>query len=232
MCKDLKLEDIEVDVTSSQLLLSEELAFLRNSINSTNISSNNSSSPAVISIINNGSNSSNGNDDNEKIRSMQAENNNLKLLLSQAKLDISKNGVSNGSSSNSGNSAVTEQLATQLIEYKEELNTLKKQILDKNLIISQQETKISTLLENNGVTSSSSNDNKQNLEKEINNLNKEITKIKLEFEKSNIDYIKKLSEHTMELTRVADMRVNEVEVRLETEKEEMMDAMAQEVSSG
>ena len=53
--------------------------------------------------------------------------------------------------------------------------------------------------------------------------------MKLQHEQANMEWEMMMTEKTLELKKEADERVKMVERRLETEKEEMMDAMAQEV---
>lgn len=53
--------------------------------------------------------------------------------------------------------------------------------------------------------------------------------MKLQHEQANMEWEMMMTEKTLELNKAADERVKLVERRLETEKEEMMDAMAQEV---
>ena len=53
--------------------------------------------------------------------------------------------------------------------------------------------------------------------------------MKLQHEKSNMEWEMLMSERTIEINRAAEEKIKTIESRLETEKEEMMDAMALEV---
>ena len=57
----------------------------------------------------------------------------------------------------------------------------------------------------------------------------EVLLMKLQHEKSNMEWEMLMSERTIEINRAAEEKIKTIESRLETEKEEMMDAMALEV---
>ena len=57
----------------------------------------------------------------------------------------------------------------------------------------------------------------------------EVLLMKLQHEISNMEWEMLMSERTIEINRAAEEKIKTIESRLETEKEEMMDAMALEV---
>jgi hypothetical protein len=189
--KALNLEEIEVDVTSSQLLMSEELTIIRNS------TTQNFGACPKASVLLNG--------DNERIRSIEAENTNLRGLLEQAKLELSKGTIRSASVTGD-----VEILKVENAQKASKIASLEKDIAS---------------LSGPVTTSVASN----HLDAKVKELNEDIVAMKKEIERATIDSEKRLTAKTFEMTNLADTRVKEVETRLETEKEEMMEAMAQEV---
>jgi len=182
--KALKLEEIEVDVTSSQLLMSEELALLRNATNG-------------LMPSQNGNNS-------DRMKGIETENSDLRGLLEQAKLELSK--VSGNSSTSKSPASSTKDQA-QIQSITKELEKVNSIIKDKDLIINQQLKKIETL-ENGSIRPVVTTDTE-----EVKTLHARI----------------KLMEKDAEIAKSESSNQLAVNAQLEKEKEEMEEEMALEL---
>lgn len=183
--KALKLEDIEVDVTSSQLLMSEELALLRNATNG-------------LTPSQNGGNS-------DRMKGIEAENSDLRGLLEQAKLELSK---ISGSSSTSKSAASSTKDQSHIQNLTKELENLKSIIKDKELIINHQLKKIEILENSSSSPVVSSTDSE-----EVKNLHARIL----------------LMENVAEIAKSESVKQLALNAQLESEKEEMEEEMAKEL---
>ena len=76
--QELKLSEIQVDVTSPQLLFNEDLAVLRKAVGS------------------GGGGGGGGGEDSERVASLEQENTNLRELLQQAKIELLSKGGGGG----------------------------------------------------------------------------------------------------------------------------------------
>ena len=189
---DLKLDELDVDVASTQLMLQEELAQLRISIDG-------------------GSIKGGGGSDTGRVKILEDENKSLRDLLNEAKLELSKGPDAVMPPPPPGGKSA-------------EVKDLEAQLARKDAQIQSQQSEISKL-----IAASSAADVTRALEDELKRSKAEVAKLEVELTKTKKDAADQLAAKTKELTELADKRVSEVESRLEAEKDEMMDAMAQEV---
>lgn len=188
----LNLDQIKVDVTSSEVMLRQEIALLQASVDK-----------GLAKVV--GSESS-------RVKALEEENQSLRELLKSAKAEITRNqgGVVPVVPPPPPSSAPSEDLSPRLRD------------LESKLAI--READIQALQAENSklIAATSAADVTKALEEKI-------TKLEAEIMKARKDADTALAAKIQELTAAADKRVADIESKLESEKDEMMDAMAQEV---
>lgn len=240
----LKLDELDVDVSSHQIMMREEMDILRKNIDD------------MINGVSGNSSNLSTNDIGTRTQALENENSNLRELLKEAQSALlTKSNSENNLSAMpptppSGNSDSSAQLLSQV-------SSLQAELLKKDKDYKQKEKEFQKEKEKEFQTQSASFEN-QNKDKDlkIKNLQSDLSKLLAAHEaddsvrvlsventklktqvatlekdiiKMKQDFEKVLQSKISEMNKTADKRVSEVEKRLEAEKEEMMDAMAQEV---
>lgn len=183
--KKLKLEDITVDITSTELMMHEEMALLRGAIKG-----GASVATAVDDVPNDGASSA-------RVKALETENANLRGLLKELKAELNsgKRSGSRSASPVNGDSSS----AAEVAELQKELRT-------KNDIIATQKAELEAL---QAAVSSNADASSHAI-------------AQTEASKKKIDELKAAN---AELQR----RLDEVAAKSTTEKDEFMEAMAQEM---
>lgn len=194
----LKLEELDVDVSSPELMLKDEIALLRSSVDA---------GVEKIVAATGGSSA-----DGAKLRSLETENKRLRDLLRDAQAELGK-----GSNPLPPAPPDTGASSGRVVE-------LEAQLKKKDTQLSTQQAEISRL-----IAASGSSDVTKALEDEIKRLKGQVAALEADNAKAVKDAEARLTARVKEQQEIADKRVAEVENRLEAEKDEMMDAMAQEV---
>jgi len=191
----LKLEEIEIDVRAQDFQMKEELALLRNSVDS---------QLPIGSKLDEG--------DAAKMRLLDYENKKLRTLLDKAKHEIlaAQQGhvpPTPPAEVNGGDSARIKQLEDA--------------VASKDATIAAQAAEINSL--------QSVSSNKAGAEQEVIRLNKELYEMKQQLERTTSDAKDALAKQAQQLNQDAASKLQALEMRYEQEREEMEDAMAQEV---
>ena len=131
----LNLTDIEVDVTSTKLLMNEELIILRNSTHNAKLIA--AAAKAPTPVLTARSSVGGQNSDSLKILTLEDENANLRGMLEQAKSKLQANAP--------GGVLITTAVASLNQNFANECDILKAQISQKNSTISQQTATIAGL---------------------------------------------------------------------------------------
>jgi kinesin family member C2/C3 len=244
----LKLNELEVDVNSPQLMLHDELALLQNYVNlnvgsvlgevhqgssmpipppSTNHVHVSAASASSISIA----------ADTEKIRALELENNNLRSLLKEAQSELSavtleqEKFLATAGSQSQQQSSETQELRSKLATLEKKFRELEadakakdSQLASKDEELRRANAAMQAAMEKSSSTSSTISEQLQQANLKIQSLEAQIQSMSKEHES-------KLSAKTQELQAIADKRVEELRAKLENEKEVMMDAMTQEVEA-
>jgi len=202
----LKLDEIEVDVNSTQIMMHEELSILRGAIDSNDIPASNRSSNNV-----NNSNSNNTSISKEQIQLYENEINKYKDLYDQTKFQLESQYKLNQSS-----------------DLKESIKELQEKLLQKDNIIKSKDNEISSLqIEINN--SRAIQVDKSQLENQMSSLTEQITSLELKLSNSKTESNKILQKEINELNNRNNKRIEELQAKAEAEKEEMMEAMSQEI---
>lgn len=209
--KSLKLEDLDVDLTSTQISFHEEITLLRSAVNqgiATIEAGGELKSPTLTSLppppVPPATNVNTATtvevkevvkevikDDPktlEKIKALESDNENLRKLLKDAQAELAAAIKTSGD-----------------LEKKLEAGTK--------------------------ASASAATDATKSLEAELAKATKEIADLNNKLEQVKKEGEDRLAAKVAELTKLADERVSEIETRLETEKDVMMEAMAQEVDA-
>lgn len=247
----LKLEEIQVDFASSELMMHEEMELLRKSIEGVPITATNSTNSSVVHS------SGSSEKDLAHIKTLEAENVNLRGLLKELKAELLNAGKK--SSETSAPPPVPTASAPQTIEVvvpspellkqvedlRKELQEVNQKLADKtrelkdaqkqlnslssdsqtreNSVAEQQKEINSLRAELQSVITSSSSSSEEN-----NQLKKQIKELQAELDKEKASAAKKISK-AQAVTTELEAKLAENQKKAEKEKEELMEAMAQEV---
>jgi len=198
------LNDIEVDISSAEVQFSDEMQRLKASIDGSSFSSSSGSGGA----------------DPEALKVLKTENAKLRGLLTEAQAELSKAQTSPSSLFPSQSSS----MSTEMEELKSQLRQSEALIKQKDEQLQAAQGEIKNLL-----SAAAANDEEKLLLDEISRVKTEVASLEKQLSDNIKEAEAKLKSKTLELTQIADKRVNEAETRLEAEKEEMMEAMSQEV---
>jgi chromosome segregation ATPase len=236
--KKLKLDEIRVDFTSAELMMHEEMELLRNSLDGHSGSGHSTDK------------------DLTKLKQLETENLNLRGLLKESKAEMlnfmKKPAESATAAPPIAGPPVEVQVEVESPALLQEVETLRKelqsvnqQLLDKTRELKEAQRQLTSLSNDTKSKESSS----QELQKEINalhaqldsatasassaseeasHLKKQLKEALSDFEKERASAAKKL---TKAQTHAADLeaKITEQQAKSEKEKEELMEAMAQEV---
>eukprot|EP01041_Mallomonas_annulata_P000189 gene189-331_t len=246
----LKLEELDVDYTNSELMLRDELLTLSNAV----------WNPDALKLpLPNAPTTSGGND---RSASLEAENANLRGLLAEAKGEIlakekqltelaSKPVMPPAPPSNAANPANDAEintlkseinslkseiktLTTKLSEKDSELSSNLSTLSNKDSIITSKETEISSLtakLNDISVAAAGSAAGVANTQAEVNKLQGEISELNKTIEKIKIESKQALEKQAAEFKDAEEKNLKELEIRHEAEKDELTEAMAAEVEA-
>ena len=128
--KSLNINDIEVDVTSTKLMMNEELAILRNSTHDTK----HLSQPAKVSGINGNDFTERSSGGQSKIMKLEEENSQLRELLKQSKKELQQAQVETP--------RITSAVASLNQNFANEIEVLKLEVCQKKEIIFEQANNI------------------------------------------------------------------------------------------
>lgn len=185
-------------------------------------------------------------EDANKVKKLEAENKSLRDQLKdvEARLSASNDAISkaNGNASELANSEI-KALKSQIDALKRDVAAKEAQSTEKESTIAAHARTIATLTQEAQSRSASDSSKEQALRSEVEKaradsqqLEAKILAVSKDFEAksaaANRDWEAKVAAKTMELSRVAEDKakaLEEQEARLEAEKEEMMEAMAQEI---
>eukprot|EP01038_Epipyxis_sp_PR26KG_P012420 gene12420-16657_t len=244
----LNLHEIEVDVSSTQVILLEEVSLLRGSIAAglTKFGLNDQVSPTANNNVANNNNNNNNiqssAEDLKKIEILEKENKNLRELLTEAQKQLT-----NSTSTQASNNAVASSAAASEINSLQDLlksvqSEVETQKEKNKQLTSQLNDANSTLQANNNLVASKSQaesnltksmneaqENEKKLKTEIERLKSKIVQLEQQVTWNNKDAEAKLAAKIDELNKASELKVKEVEGRLEAEREEMMEAMTQEI---
>lgn len=246
----LDLNDLVVDVTSTQLQLHAELATLRNSIEGGEPTTSSRSDKADGALA-------------DRVKHLETENQNLRGLLKESKaelLQLSKKQSSHGSHSHNSASSASEEssaLQAKVRAHEDTIEKLKKQVgeltRDRDEAVSSRNKLEAALAESrsNSTQSESVANTLVEREEEIRALKESIAKTQASDnlkDKSVAQLQDKIAELEKALTQLQEAhkaelherddiskhilreKLNEAEAKHQKEKESMIDAMAQEVT--
>lgn len=228
----LKLKDLEVDVNSTKLTLQEELSTLRASIdNGGVIAKQGVTAPPPPVTSNTGSNAK----DLEKIKLLEAENKTMREQLkdSQSRLDAANDAIAKASG-NAAESAKMEiqSLKKQLEDSKKDITSRDSQIIEKDNTISSHLKKIDSLTKDAQTKNAADSSKEKALQADIESTKATIAQLEAKLTASTKEWESKVNAKSQELLQLSESKAQELralEERLEAEKEEMMEAMAQEI---
>ena len=230
----LKIEELNVDTSTYEILMREEVEILSRSLNGQLPQT--AVPPATPVVVAPTAAVAEAPVDSQRTRALEAENSNLRELLKVAQTELTKSqqllvqtkaaAAATGAplpppppdtTALDNLQAKYQALMSKFAEKEGELAAAKATISERDGDISRitaraQEADLARTLQVEVAT----------VKAEVANLQKELIKTKKEAEE-------KLSAKTRELTQDANYRVAEVEKKLDEAREEMMDAMAQEV---
>ena len=208
----LKLNELEVDVSSTQIMMHEELSILRGIVDS-----------GVNNVLKTPS-SNNNNSDNPRVQTLETENLSLRSLLQEAQNQLASNKTS--VANNTGNNSISNENKKIIDDLQAKVIHLETQLKDKDSKISAKDDELKILK-----ASSSENATAKGLEIELLRSQKEVSTLKDQLTSMSKDFELKLQTKVKELTVLGDKRVEETQEKAEADKEEMMEALSQEVEA-
>lgn len=209
----LKLDELEVDVESAKLIMSYEMKALSASIeNSENILP----APPVDK-------NSNSNITPSAVKALETENGKLRDLLEKAKAEIvSLAKAANANKTNNNTMPPIPPSKESSVDDIEKMRSLEATIEEKDRQIKRLELVCIQLEEEKDTTS----------KHQANSDSTEIGKLKASLDNLQSKYDAVVAEYEAKITKIQQKTLesqSDMETRLEAEKEEMMEAMAQEV---
>jgi predicted nucleic acid-binding Zn-ribbon protein len=238
--KKLKLDEIRVDFSSAELMMHEEMALLRNSIDSHGLGT---------------SGSANGSEkDLAKLKQLETENLNLRGLLKESKAEMLTllKKPADGPTAHATGPPVEVQvevespaLLQEVESLRKELQSVTQQLTEKTRELKDAQRQL-TSLSNDTKSKESSSQELQNqisalhaqldsaqmsnssANEEVNQLKKQLKDLQAELEKERASATKKLTKAQAHATDL-ETKITEQQTKSEKEKEELMEAMALEV---
>lgn len=230
--KKLKLDEIRVDFKSAELMMQEEMELLRHAIDGT-----------ASTAEGGGGGGGGGSSDKNvaKIKQLETENVNLRGLLKDLKAEL----LNAGKKSDNGSAAAAATVEVESPELLAEVEKLRNQLREANQELADKTRELNSLSSDTKSRESST----QELQKEIkslraelenvnatassatddsNALRRQIKELQAELEKEKASSSKKLTK-AQTLATELESKLKESQTVAEKEKEELMEAMAQEV---
>lgn len=209
----LKLEELEVDYNNTELLLREEVALLRNTVFPEG--------------------GSTGAPSNDKLASLDSENQNLRGLLAEAKAEIlaKEKQIASLSSNSMAPPLPPATLSLGSSNQSAEFNELNSKLAQKESALNSKIQEIAQLTEQNKQLSKTAEGNAAGDQLELIKLREELFNTKKLIDKEKEDSSQKLLQREQELKKQAENALKDAEKKFETQKEELMEAMAQEVEA-
>jgi DNA repair exonuclease SbcCD ATPase subunit len=229
----LKLKDLEVDVTSTKLSLQQELTTLRSAIeNGGTATTAVSAVPPPPALPTPPATSEK---DLEKLRSLETENTTLRSHIKdfEIKLAAANDAIAkaNGNAAESAKLEI-QSLKTQLEQVKRESTAKDNQIQEKDAAIAAHLKKIDSLSKEVQSSAASAGSQEQALKTDIEKAKATAAQLEARLAATTREWEAKYGAKSQELTKLGEDKARELmelEARLEAEKEEMMEAMAQEI---
>jgi chromosome segregation ATPase len=229
----LKLKDLEVDVTSTKLSLQQELTTLRSAIeNGGTATTAVSAAPPPPALPTPPATSEK---DLEKLRSLETENTTLRSHIKdfEIKLAAANDAIAkaNGNAAESAKLEI-QSLKTQLEQVKRESTAKDNQIQEKDAAIAAHLKKIDSLSKEVQSSAASAGSQEQALKTDIEKAKATAAQLEARLAATTREWEAKYGAKSQELTKLGEDKareLKELEARLEAEKEEMMEAMAQEI---
>jgi DNA repair exonuclease SbcCD ATPase subunit len=229
----LKLKDLEVDVTSTKLSLQQELTTLRSAIeNGGTATAAVSAAPPPPALPTPPATSEK---DLEKLRSLETENTTLRSHIKdfEIKLAAANDAIAkaNGNAAESAKLEI-QSLKTQLEQVKRESTAKDNQIQEKDAAIAAHLKKIDSLSKEVQSSAASAGSQEQALKTDIEKAKATAAQLEARLAATTREWEAKYGAKSQELTKLGEDKareLKELEARLEAEKEEMMEAMAQEI---
>lgn len=252
----LKLKDIDVDVTSTQLSLQQELSTLRAAVE------NGGSAPAASNGHGNGHTATSERDaerlrnldtdlkfareqlkaaeaDNKSVREqlkvVEADNKSVREQLKDStnRLTAANDSISraNGNASEAANAEIN-MLKSQVASLKKDLTSRDTQIAELNATITAHVAKIGTLTNDLQTKAAAGSSKEKALQADVDKARADLAQLEAKNVAVTKEWEARYGAKVQELGRIAEDKareLQELETRLEAEKEELMDAMAQEV---
>jgi chromosome segregation ATPase len=234
----LKLRDLEVDVASTKLQLQQELSTLRTAVDNggVNIAP---PPPAVTNAVSvTAGPAVSLEKDLERIKTLEAEN---KLCRDQMK-DFQTRLTAANDAITKANGNAAESAKMEIQSLKAEVEELKKtgaaktaQLAEKDVTIAEHVKKLDALAKENQSKSAADSNKEQALKAEIDKAKAAVAQLEAKLAASTREWDAKFAGKSQELAALGESKareLQELEARLEGEKEEMMEAMAQEIEVG
>jgi kinesin family member C2/C3 len=221
----LRLKDLEVDVTSTQLQLQSELSTLRAAIENGGFAPPVALPPAPPAAP------QMSEKDVQKLKSLEADN---KALTDQVKDLEAKLATANATISKASGNA-NAAAAAEIKTLKEEIESSKKELATKDTKLADASSALAALqAQHQSAQAKSASDSSatQALRGELDKATASVARLEAQLAAANKDWEAKLKAKSDELARAAEVKskaLQDLETRLEAEKEEMMEAMAQEI---
>ncbi len=234
----LRIEDLDTDVSELQYMMREELEILRGHVEGKGITVNsvpNTSTPSSdsSSLLSNSV-------DTGKLRALEAENTNLRELLKEAQLAQTK-ALSRSvpplppvvSSPAPVTNVYPSGLTDKVGSLQAQVALLGTQLEEKNAALAKTQVTLDktqgALIAVEARAAASEADAVKSVQSEMTRIKAEVSGLEKEVQRTKKAGDDRLSARTAELTEAAKQQVAEVERKREAEKEEMMDALTQEV---
>ena len=230
--KQLKLDEVEVDVTSTKIELQEELSLLRKSIENggafagshhVQAASAPPLAPAPVST-NTGSNQQ----DLQKIRELEGENAKLMQKVEELKSDL----ANSLSQQNNQTAKLSSSNSEEINKLRKEIDSLNQKLKETNSLLQERDNEIQTLqnnLQNTKHQMESNSSHEKHLQQEIEKYKTLLHEEKASRNQLKIDLEKQSQQKIQEITNQYENKLQSKEEEWNAEREEMEVALAQEL---